>query len=72
MADSIPHVVTASGASGAAPEGAIPISLYGAGAEVTQVPDLANSVAADLPTLVADHNALLGRLRTAGILNVVA
>lgn len=72
MADSIPHIVTTSGASSAAPDGSIPIALYGAGAEVTQVPDLANSTAADLPALVADYNALLGRLRTAGILNVVA
>ena len=32
MANPIPHVVSTSGAAGAAPSGSIPIALYGAGA----------------------------------------
>lgn len=72
MADSIPHIVTTSGASSAAPDGSIPIALYGAGEPITQAPAQANSVAADVPALVADFNALLAKLRTAGVLNTAA
>lgn len=72
MADSIPHVVTTSGASSAAPDGSIPIALYGAGDPVTQAPAQANSTATDVPGLVADFNALLAKLRTAGVLDSVA
>lgn len=69
MADSIPHVVTASGASGAAPDGSIPIALYGAGQPVTQAAGQANLAGgADLPTTVAAFNSLLAKLRTAGVI----
>lgn len=36
--------------------------------EVIQLPAQADSVAADVPTLVADFNALLQKLRDAGLL----
>lgn len=69
MADSIPHVVTVRGASADAPDGSVPIGLYGAGAAVTQAAGQANLAGgADLPTTVAAHNALLAKLRSAGVI----
>lgn len=80
MANPIPYVVAASGASGAAPKGSIPIGLYGAPAGsvpnattttkgiVNQAAAQANSTATDAAGIVTDFNALLAKLRTAGIL----
>lgn len=69
MADPIPHVVTSDGPAASAPEGAVPIALYGAGVPIAQAPAQADLAAgADLPTVVAAHNALLDKLRAAGVL----
>ena len=84
MADPIPYVIAENGETAEAPDGAIPIALYG-DAEAAAVPNATTSVkgvvnqaaaqadlagGADLPTVVTAHNALLAKLRTAGILAV--
>lgn len=38
------------------------------GVEIKLMPDQVNSVAADVPTVVADFNALLAKLRAAGLM----
>lgn len=76
--DPIPHVVVASGASSAAPDGAIPIDLYGGGTTpgnattttaglVKQAATQADSTATDAEGLKTDFNALLAKLKAAGI-----
>lgn len=44
------------------------VAALGTKLTATQMPAQVNSVAADVPTLVADFNLLLGKLRTAGLL----
>lgn len=69
MNDPIPYVASSTGSAASAPDGAVPIALYGVGANVTRVPNLADLAGdADLAAVIAGHNALLARLRTAGIL----
>lgn len=83
MADPIPYVIAENGETAEAPDGAIPIALYG-DAEAAAVPNATtsvkgvvnqaaadpNSAAVDIAGIVADHNDLLAKLRTAGILAV--
>lgn len=75
----IPYVIETNGAASVAPDGAIPIALYGSSAApanattttagvVKQSATQADSVAADAAALVTDFNALLAKLKAAGIM----
>lgn len=78
MADPIPHVIVSSAPTGAVPEGAIPISLFGEGtvdrqaaianqANAGTLADLAAAQTA-INSLTSKVNAILAALRSAGII----
>lgn len=60
-----PYIATAASSSDA-PEGAVPIAIYGIPRSTTNLTNVPTD--ADLAAVIAAHNALLARLRTAGIL----
>lgn len=69
MAEPIPYVATETGAESAAPEGSIPIALYGTGTPVAQAAGQANLAGgATLADVITAHNALLAKLRTARVI----
>lgn len=68
MAEPRAYIVAESGETEAAPTYSTPIALYGVGAAVTQAPAQADSEATTIAALVTDFNALLAKLRTAGVL----
>ena len=64
MADPIPHVVTSDGTVAQAPDGAIPIALYGgvSKSDVNSIATVATADATDLATAITLVNALKSRL----------
>lgn len=64
----IPHVVKSSGAAGSAPEGAIPIDLYGASSDAPTFSELAGTVSgvtgANLQAILEDLATRLAAVET--------
>lgn len=56
-------------AVGGMPAGSVPIATTAVAGTVKKMPTQANSTATDVAGLLADFNALLAKLRTAGILS---
>ena len=64
MADPIPYVVAEGGSAGAAPDGAIPIALFGAGGGGGGSVDSVNGQVGDVELVIADIPNLQGTLTT--------
>ena len=64
MADPIPYVVAEGGSAGAAPDGAIPIALFGAGGGGGGSVDSVNGQAGDVELVIGDIPDLQSTLTT--------